>query len=659
MYGQGNISYNDNNAGGNGGAFVSLTTVGTSGAATLVAGVLNIPNYGAAAIVSASNGLSFAANNAVLGQNVGAVGNPAALLSNRQIPFAGFSIAHVQPKFTYNTFDGTPIHTYNLINGYLLQATMNNTVTTIPWEHYFDNNAAGGPPNDLISIQGWNVDSRTVVGSPSWTTRMEYAFQGHFYEYHIQWQNNSGAARTYRNMSFTMVDNGSTATDTCLVFFQSTDFEVRTLGGSAYTTATNAAATDFTSFTVSNAAGTQGLSIVADTVNGVVAIRPSPVAAVPLYLQTWSSVYFTGSNTGPYANGPGNVLGFNNFFDVATGGNFTWDTAGNQMAFFYAPHWGNPNVARFYEIFSNNTGEWTQSFRSTGGYFWQVQTHLDSGAVHSTPLLIAGTGAINFGLYGAGTFAGVATKRLSVDAGGNIIETALFPGFDDVLSVNQALLSSHVTSFAGFKWTINGTIADYMLNINNTGVFPGGGIHADAVNGNGVYGSSTNFQGGYFTSAANNALLAQAQDSTHTAIQAVSNGGLALDAALFTASTVGVRPVASFGAHSTGVTATSFGGFINFSLTNSTPVDVNASQFEWFWANATAGSETAELAWYFIAGGVEKLTVQVVPNGVTNLPSFGLNSANVINAANNAAAIVAGVPAGCFYRNGDVAMIVH
>lgn len=56
------------------------------------------------ALTSAYNGLSVDnVGKVVLGQNVGAVGNPAALISNRQIPLAGFSITH-----TANTLGTNP-----------------------------------------------------------------------------------------------------------------------------------------------------------------------------------------------------------------------------------------------------------------------------------------------------------------------------------------------------------------------------------------------------------------------------------------------------------------------------------------------------------------------------------------------------------------------
>lgn len=356
-----------------GGTITSFTTTGSSGAATFAGGVLNIPVY------SGGGGGNLDATLALGGS----------LTADRTITYATRNLINSGAHIQYTSLDPStiPIHLYPAFPGGLKERLiLNNTVNDVSWDIRYDISGSGGPPSDLVCIQGWNADSQFSGSLPSWTTRMEYQYQGHFYEYHLQWSN-SGGSRTYRNMSFTMVDNGSTATDTCLVFLTSNDFEVRTLAGSAYTTATNASATDFTSFTVSNAAATRGLSIVADTVNSVIAIRPSPVAAVPLYFQTWSSVYFTGSNTGPYANGPGNVLGFNNFFDVATGGNFTWDTAGNDMHFYYGSHW-NGSIAPFYQIFSNNTGEWTQLFRSTGGYFWQVQSHNDAGAVVSTPLRI-------------------------------------------------------------------------------------------------------------------------------------------------------------------------------------------------------------------------------------------------------------------------------
>ena len=53
----------------------------------------NKPAAAAASVAGARNGLSVAALlNAVLGQDVGEVGDPGALISNREIPLAGFSL---------------------------------------------------------------------------------------------------------------------------------------------------------------------------------------------------------------------------------------------------------------------------------------------------------------------------------------------------------------------------------------------------------------------------------------------------------------------------------------------------------------------------------------------------------------------------------------
>jgi hypothetical protein len=63
------------------------------GNASVYVGALT-PNAGAGTLIGANNGLSLDATGKIvqLGQNVGAVGNPGALLSNREIPMAGFSL---------------------------------------------------------------------------------------------------------------------------------------------------------------------------------------------------------------------------------------------------------------------------------------------------------------------------------------------------------------------------------------------------------------------------------------------------------------------------------------------------------------------------------------------------------------------------------------
>jgi hypothetical protein len=77
---------------------------------------------------SANSGLSVSAGNTVLGQNVGQLGDPAALLSNREIPMGAFTISHKDSSGNSNVFGAGTFTSTRVGNG--INITTNNTVTT-------------------------------------------------------------------------------------------------------------------------------------------------------------------------------------------------------------------------------------------------------------------------------------------------------------------------------------------------------------------------------------------------------------------------------------------------------------------------------------------------------------------------------------------------
>jgi hypothetical protein len=97
-------------------------------------------------LTAAINGLSVSALPAgkiVLGQNVGAVGNPAALLSNREIPLAGFSIDWLGNLISEKIDDSTGL--YQILHGVNPQLSIDPIAT-----QYFFGNAGGGNATRLF-----------------------------------------------------------------------------------------------------------------------------------------------------------------------------------------------------------------------------------------------------------------------------------------------------------------------------------------------------------------------------------------------------------------------------------------------------------------------------------------------------------------------------
>lgn len=83
---------------------------------------------GGGTLTGALNGTSITGTNVVLGQDVGAVGNPAALTSNREIPMGAFTIKHDDTSGNFNTFGAGTLVSTRVSGG--TNITSNNTVTS-------------------------------------------------------------------------------------------------------------------------------------------------------------------------------------------------------------------------------------------------------------------------------------------------------------------------------------------------------------------------------------------------------------------------------------------------------------------------------------------------------------------------------------------------
>lgn len=78
--------------------------------------------------LAANNGLSVNSGDVVIGQNVGAVGDPAALLSNREIPMGAFTMSHKDSSGNSNLFGAGTLVSTRVSGGRCVQ--LGNTKTT-------------------------------------------------------------------------------------------------------------------------------------------------------------------------------------------------------------------------------------------------------------------------------------------------------------------------------------------------------------------------------------------------------------------------------------------------------------------------------------------------------------------------------------------------
>jgi hypothetical protein len=411
-----------------GGAITSLTTFGNSGPSTLLAGVLNIPVYGPGTVTGANDGLTSDGTTVKLGQSTGALGDPAKLLENRDIPLNGFNLLFRDGGIIINNPSNPAIlyHSPAASTYYLERAYTSSLTNLVPFERFLDANPNGGPPDDNVYIQGWNIDSRTVTTQPSWTTRLEYQFVGDFYEYHLQWSN-AAATITERLMSFTFVDHGSLAGDQCLTFFKNTGFEMRTLfnDNPHWSTSNNIAAG--IDSTVITRASNDGTLQVRDTVNATVPNISTILQAgvLPYLWQNFSSYQFQGNaadgslslfigyQPAPYGL-PGPALGptaggFVSIFDPVVTSVFSGDDA--KLIFSPANSVGFP---RGYINLSQGDGQMHFHVQAGGYFFSWDQNGVQILALDANGLLTGTPGGSGAGSWRMGTvIAGVFTVDLT------------------------------------------------------------------------------------------------------------------------------------------------------------------------------------------------------------------------------------------------------
>jgi hypothetical protein len=178
------------------------------------------PNGGGPPItLAASNGVFFDTGDNEFKWGTGLAGSRVPFDMDRAVDFAFHEMHFLNAQITYdNPQPETNKYILGAAGVTIEQIFTNSLNNQAPYERHAETNPNGGPPDDNVYIQGWNIDSQFDASSPSWTQRWEYKFQGNFYEFHIQWSDNV-ITRLYRLMSMTFRDHGG-VNDVNLVEFQ-------------------------------------------------------------------------------------------------------------------------------------------------------------------------------------------------------------------------------------------------------------------------------------------------------------------------------------------------------------------------------------------------------------------------------------------------------
>lgn len=229
MFGPGSLIFGSNTPNPSGGAGITLTTLGTSGVSTLVAGVLNIPNYTfTPTVVSASEGIFLNGTDVEWGTGLGGSGVPFSF--PHLVDMANFAM-HFRTGNPFFVYEALPFNAAGMSQD-LYRAEFTGFGPAMPYQARMVATPTAGGVFDLQYFQGFNIDSAFSGAQPSWTDRWEYAFQGSFYERHIQWES-ADHSRVNRLFSITFQDHGGVG-DAATVFIENTLAVNRLNGGSTF-----------------------------------------------------------------------------------------------------------------------------------------------------------------------------------------------------------------------------------------------------------------------------------------------------------------------------------------------------------------------------------------------------------------------------------------
>lgn len=296
---------------------------------------------------------------------------------------------------------------------YLLRMHTASASNPLSYEMLVDNNINGGPPDDNIFIEGWNIDSRTISTLPSFTQRMESMYGGTGWEYHIQFSN-PVAGTLYRLISLTFADHGNPASDVNLEFHKVTGFELRPLINDAAVWSVGVGSTlTFIQNTMSTANTLLTISSQLNSTSNFYTIAAT--SGTPHYLLDGFDYYqFGGGNQKVLINPNTNTISVDNLV-TAKSDTLTFDTGTGNVSWLIKP--SIPGKFKMY--FSTNTGEWTDVIANSG-YVRQFQ--LANGTNLFTMGPIDATFNENVTLSGSHSF-----LRVNTDGTNNTIGTLFFP----------------------------------------------------------------------------------------------------------------------------------------------------------------------------------------------------------------------------------------
>ena len=401
--------------GGGGGFITSLTTTGTSGAATVNSGVLNIPIY---VNPGGTPGLD----------DVLAVGQ--SLTANRGINMGAFALTYTTPRFVYtNPQNITHEYHYNITTPTVERIFTASANNLMPFERKVDANANGGPPDDNIYLEGWNTDGVYDSTQPSWSTRLEYKYGGSLYEYHLQWSSPTGG-RVYRLMSFTLQDHASSASDAVLEFHKNTGFEMRGLQNeNAHWAVGNSlsGSVDTTTITTSSNSSATQVRYIVDGINNTV--TEAAQAGNPTYLiDQFTSHQWRLKNALAHSFFMQDLNGFATFITKdSTASNGAIIATQNDANIYGAIYNYGTTTAPYGALTANTMGVYTNgpvgivvmADNATGVIKFATGGNTEKGRLKST-------GQWQFNLYGSNTFTGTVARSLGVDSSGNVIELVPF-----------------------------------------------------------------------------------------------------------------------------------------------------------------------------------------------------------------------------------------
>lgn len=416
-----------------GGTITSFTTTGSSGAATFAGGVLNIPVY------SGGGGGNLDATLALGGS----------LTADRTITYAAHNIVHngAHIQYTNAIVNATvPIHLYAAFPfGLKERVIVNGGNGDVAWDINYSTDAAA----DVICVQGWNADQAFNPTQASWTTRMEYQYLGHLYEYHLQF---SGGGRVYRILSYTLRDNGGVGPtgDTVLAFMQGGDLELRPLSSNgSYWDCTSSfdSGLDQSIMALRTIGTGLGIYHTLEISQGYKISNPGGAT----FMQTlgfdnysWTLTGLVGGTLYLGNDGSGTLLKLTNSVNTR----YAYLSVQNDIAHGASVLMtgstfvgSGVQVADTSVFFGSGAGGYVFYNATATSFFWTYNGTTAASVELKT------TGQWRYYKYGVGTFTGTVAKGLAVDTSGNVIETPpVLSGQTTLVSGTKAITVTGVTT---------------------------------------------------------------------------------------------------------------------------------------------------------------------------------------------------------------------